>query len=134
MSVRARLKISMAISSTTAEERDLGNGSFEVVTDLPGEGGSWKLVLPANSTDVSVPLASIASVSLIALRTVTKDPTATPVNVSYKKNSNSGEATTIAPIAGQEGWLLLSTAGLTALYLTNATTTDMQVTVFALGD
>lgn len=45
MSVRVRYKVTTYVSSTTAEEKDLANQQWEVMTDTQGEGGSWKSTL-----------------------------------------------------------------------------------------
>lgn len=136
MTVRVRYAITLGVSSTTAEEKDLGNGKFEVVDDQQGEGGAWKTTLPKNTSDFQLKLDNIDDACFLFLRTTSKDPTLDPVTITMKRNVIGGEAVPITPLGlAKEGHLLMSTSGLTALYLTNpSTTTDMEVTVFVAGD
>ena len=135
MAVRLRFSVATSISSTTAEEKDLGQSSFEVVSDAQGEGGNWKLTLPAGSADVQLQLGNISSLAFLAIRTNAKNPLDDPAAITLKKDSASGEPITIAPLPDtKEGHLLLTTTGITALYLSNSGTVDMEVTVAASGD
>lgn len=133
MSVRGRLKVQIAISSTTAEDRDLGNGSYEVVTDLPDDGGSWKIKLPASTVNLPVALGNVSSATFLGIRAVTLNPTDVPVDIILRKNSTSGEAWTISPINNQEGWFVSSTDTITSIFLSNPGAIDMQVSIFLLG-
>jgi len=136
MPVRVRYSIKAVISSTTAEEKDLGNQSWEVMTDTQGEGGAWKVLIPKTSTDLQVPLGSVAAAKLVVLRTLSKDPTLALPDITIKKNANNGEAIVIRPLGDQkEGHFLLSTSGITALYVTNpSATVDVEMVVVVVGD
>lgn len=135
MSVRLRYKMSIMISSTQAEEKDLGNGSYEIVTDTQGEGGSWKTNLPAASVDVRVNLGNLALAMFVAIKTNTKNPNDTPVEIMIKRNTTGGEAISILPMGdSKQGHFLFSTNGLSALYASNAGAVDMELTVFGAGD
>jgi hypothetical protein len=136
MAVRLRYKIEITCSSTTAEEKDLGNLKSEVVTDVCNEGGTWKTTLAGGATDIQIPLDSIAAAKFLFIRATSKDPNLAPVQVTIKRNSNSAEAINIVPFSDvKEGHLLLSTSGLTAIYATNSSgTVVMDLTIVAIGD
>ena len=135
MTVRVRYKITATVSSSSAEEKDLANQSWEVVCDSLSEGGSWKTTLPAASTDIQLYLGNIASAKFVAVRTNAKDPTQPPDPITLKKNSPTGEelVVTVLPDA-KEGHFLFSADGITALYATNAGTVEMEITLVAAGD
>lgn len=135
MAVRLRFSVTTAISSTTAEEKDLGYSQFEVVSDAQGEGGNWKTTLVAGATDVAIQLGNVSSVAFLAIRTNVKNPLDTPTAITVKKNSATGEPITVEPLPDtKEGHMLLTTSGITALYLSNPGTVDMEVTIAAAGD
>jgi len=135
MSVRVRYKIEASVSSTSAEEKDLGNVAYEVVNDDAGEGGVRKTLLAAGVTDVSVMLTEISTARFILIRTNPKTSTDVLGAITIKKNVIGGEATTIEPLPGAtEAHLLLATSGVTDLFATNAGTVDTEITVMAVGD
>lgn len=135
MSVRIRYKIEASVSSTTAEEKDLGNLSFEVVNDDSDEGGTRKTTLAAGATDVSVMLTEISTARFVLVKTNAKTPTETLGAITIKKNAIGGEAITIEPLPGaSEAHMLLVTSGITDLFATNGGTVDAEITVMGVGD
>lgn len=136
MAVRTRFKVEVAISSTTAEERDLGNAKFEVVVDSQNEGGSWKTTLAGGATDVQIQLPNVASAKLLVVRTNPKNANDPAANVTLRKNSIVGEANVVAPLStSKEGYYLITTDNLTALFATNGSATvAMELSVFVAGD
>ena len=113
MAVRTRFKLVLSVSSSANEEKDLGYIQSEQFSDVFGEGGSWKTVVPVSTTDQQLNMPNIADVKLIAIRTTSVDPTLSPVTITIKKNSNTGEAIDIVPVGPtattpKEGWLLLT--------------------------
>ena len=135
MSVRIRYKIEAAVSSSSSEEKDLGNLSFEVLSDAAGEGGVRKTLLAVGAADVSVGLNEIATATFILIRTNPHDQNDTPATIQIKKNGVGGEVTEVVPLNGSKnGHMLLSTSGITALYASNPGTVDMEITVMAVGD
>lgn len=135
MSVRARYRIEASVSSTTAEEKDLGNLKMEQVTDGQSDGGSRKNVIAAAATDVDITPRQLATSRLLVIKCAAKNPNDTPTTISLKKNSTSGEAWAIVPLAGtREAYFAITTDSVTALYVTNAGSVDMEVTVMAAGD
>jgi hypothetical protein len=135
MPVRVRYKIEVAISSTSAEEKDLGNVKWEIVTDKQGEGGGWKTLIAAGATDIQIPIDSIADVRLLVLRTTVKDPNQAPSDILIRRNLITAEQIQITPLQDiKEGHFLLSTEGLTALFASNPGAVDMEMTILACGD
>jgi hypothetical protein len=136
MTVRVVYTIAVAISSTSAGEKDLGNPSFKVTCDTQGEGGAQKTTLAAGATDVALSLGNISSAKFLLIKTNSKDPTLALPVISIKKDSTGGEALPVAPLSGaKEAHMLLTTSGITALYATNpSSTVAVEVTVLAAGD
>lgn len=135
MSVRVRFRMEASVSSTSNEEKDLGNVAYEDVTDSLGEGGARKNLLAAGATDVEITTREIADKSFILIRTNARQSTDTPGTIEIKKNSVGGEVTSIVPLATtREGFMLLTTTGITAIYASNPGSVDMEVTVVAAGD
>jgi hypothetical protein len=136
VSIRARYKLEIGISSTSAEDRDLGNHLWEVIADSPTEGGSRRTKLPAGSVDVELSMADIAVARFLAIRTEAVDPNQDPVAITIKRNTVGNEAIEIAPVPDtKEGYLLLTTStGLTAIFASNPGTVDMNVTCVVGGD
>lgn len=132
--MRLRYAVSIAISSTSAEERDLGNNEAEVKVDTIPEGGVQVVRLPASTTNAQVQHPQLAAGKFLYLRTCAEDPNATPVEITVRKNSTGGEAWNITPLDGKEGHFLVSTSGITALYLSNPGSVAMRVTIGACGD
>jgi len=90
MSVRVRYKILASVSSTTAEEKDLANQQWEVLTDTQGEGGSWKTTMMPGDTDTPILLGNLAIARLLIVRTTAKDPTQVPIAITLRKNAPAG--------------------------------------------
>jgi hypothetical protein len=135
MSVRVRYKVEVTISSTASEERDLGNVRREAVTDSLGEGGTWETLVVAGATNVQLPLASIADSQLLVIITTPKNPNDSYSTISIRLNSTSGELRPIEKLGDcKEGIWMASTSGVTALFATNAGSTDMKVIICAAGD
>lgn len=135
MAVRVRYKVEVSVSSTTAEEKDLGNVKYEVVDDAQGEGGTWKTVLAAASSNVQIQLDNIATARFLLFKTNAKDPTQAPGIVQIKKNSTGGEIMEIKPLGtNKEGHFLMSTDSITAIYASNPGAVVMELTVIACGD
>lgn len=135
MSVRVRFRMEASVSSTSNEEKDLGNVCYEDVTDALGEGGSRKNLIVASASDVDITMTEIADASFVLIRTNARTSTDTPGTIEIKKNGIGGEVIDVVPLAStREGFLLLTTTGITALYASNPGTVDMEVTVIAAGD
>jgi hypothetical protein len=135
MTVRLRYKLEITVSSTTAEEKDLGNQKAEVLVDTQGEGGTWKTLVAGGATDQQLFLPNVATARFLYVRTTPRDPTQDPVTITLKRETVGGEAIAVKPVGdAREGQLLLCCESLTALYATNADTVDMDVTVIAVGD
>ena len=135
MAVRIRYKMEVAVSSTTAEEKDLGNVKYEVATDDHGEGGTRKTFLPSGATDVSLDMGNVADAKFVALRSNARDPTEPPGQIDLKLNNTGAVPLAIVPLGSEsEGHFLLSTTGLTGLFASNPGTVDMEIILTLGGD
>lgn len=140
MTVRLRYRIEVSFSSSTNEEKDLGNGKFEVVADGLGEGGMRKTTVAASTTNQEVQLGDVATAKFLFIRTASSDPTEIPARLDFRRNSISGEVIPVVPLplnsttSTREGHLLLSTVGLTSLFVSNDSSVDMEITVGVGGD
>ena len=135
MTVRVRYKITATVSSTEAEDNDLANQRWEVVCDTFGEGGSWKTTLAPGETNTKLYLGNLSNAKVVVVRTNPKDPTQTPGEIVLRKNTETGEATSVLPMgSSKEAHLLIATDGIIGLWATNNALCDMEVTVVAAGD
>jgi hypothetical protein len=136
--VRARVDLHVYISSTTAEERDLGKIETNQFSDVSADGGVYKTTLPANAANVQLRMGNLGAVALLAIRTESVDPTLVPSQVNIRKNSNQGEETAILPFQdgsglGKCGIYVVTTTGITSLFASNMSATPMNVFVGAVG-
>jgi len=135
MGVRLRYKIEASVSSSSSEEKDLGNVAYEVVSDSQGEGGARKTLLAAGATDVSIMLTEISTATWVLIKTNTRDSTDVLTGIDIKKNDVGNEITTIEPLSGAtQAHLLMSASGITDLFATNSGSVDIEITVMAVGD
>lgn len=133
--MRARLKQSVALSSSTAEAGDLGAVAVDLTTDVLLEGGTQRVLVPAAAVDQPLQYGSVAQASLLHLMVEPRDKTLDFVEVLVKRNSTGGEAWPVCPLPGQKrGVLCLSTRGLTAVYLSNPGTVAVEVVISLAGD
>jgi len=111
MAIRLRQSGSVKVSSCSqTDTADLGSIAWEVVSDGLGEGGTWKTLVPASTADLQIGLDNVSSVSFLALKTQTKDPTQTAVSLDFKKNAVGGEVFTVQPLVGsKQGFFLITT-------------------------
>lgn len=134
MSVRVRYSVMCAISSTPAEERDLGNVNWQILTDMEMKGGTWKTVVPTGSSGLQLQIDNISTIQLLIIRTVANNQNQAPGPITLNLNSPSGPQLLIQPLGdAQEGHLVLSTDGVTAVYASNASGVDMALTIIASG-
>jgi hypothetical protein len=135
MPVRVNLDITLAVSSTSATERDLGNIRTSILTDAWGEGGSRKLTIAGSTTDLQVSLCDLADAQFLFLKTRPKGENDPAQTITIKLNSAAGEARTIEPFGDKkEGYYLITTSGLTDIYVTNSGSIDVELTLVAAGD
>jgi len=133
--VRLRYSINAAISSSSREERDLGNGMFEVMADSEGEGASRKVTLPGSSVDVPISLCGIASSTFVLIQVEPKDPNELPVEVQFRLDAPTADPIRVLPVgAGKKGYFLVTSPGITELYASNMGTIDVSLTLYLAGD
>lgn len=135
MTVRLRYKLELGVSTSSAEDKDLGNHYWEAVTDALGDGGSRKTKLAAAASDVALTMGQVADAKLIAIKTNAVDANDTPGTVEITKNDPANEVIEIVPMSTtKQGFLAMTTTGITALYASNPGSVDMEVTVVVAGD
>ena len=132
--MRIRYEIQMGVSSTTAEEKDLGNQNPSAVVDTYREGGTMRFRIPANTLLVNVHHPQVAAGSFVYLRACATDPLDTPAELLVRRNSTGAEAWPLTAIDGKEAHLLMSTSGLTALFVSNPGSVSMDVVATVCGD
>ncbi len=134
MSIRLNYRIGVAVSSSSADLKDLGNVTFDVTSDTPSEGGVWKTRVAAAAT-VTLPLDSITAATFLMLRIVASDPTETLTPVAITLN---GTATLeLAPVgSSKESNFLISSSGLSSLSVANTDddAVSIDVTIGTAGD
>jgi hypothetical protein len=132
--VRTRYKIEAAISSSSAEERDLGNLKFEVVDDTQGEGGTRRFKLSGSVVDYPLELGNVTTAKLVTIRTSPSDPNDVLPEIRIKLNGGS-EYLSIKPLGTQkEAHFLISTNGVTSITATNTGTVGVDLTLGLAGD
>jgi hypothetical protein len=136
MPIRLRQSATIKVSSNNQTETgDLGSLAWEALTDGLGEGGTWKTLVPASTTDLEIHLDNIATVNFLAIQTQVKDPTQTAVSLDFKRETVGGEVFTVAPLSGSKtGHFMMTTSGLTALFVSNSGSVDMEVIIVIAGD
>jgi hypothetical protein len=134
MAIRLRYKVSVAVSSSSAEENDLGNAKIEVVSDAPNEGGVWKTTLAAATTMV-LSLDGITNASFLMLRFTPKDPTQVMTPVALTLNGAT-PALTIEPCGDMDEAIFAISAAITSVSIANlqAGAIALDVTVGVTGD
>lgn len=118
MSVRLRYKLSIAVSSTTAELNDLGNVEFEVVSDDNADGGAWKTSCPANAT-TAINLDGITTGTFLSLRFTTTDPTQTLTQVLVTINGTATLPVFPTGLDAKEALFVITSTGVTSVSVAN---------------
>lgn len=132
--MRLRYTQQTALSSTTAEDRDIGNVECEAVVDSLNEGGGMEFTLAAGVTNQNIQHAQVASAKYLSLRTRAVDPNQTPGDITVKLNDTGATPITVSPLDGKQGHMQLATSGVTALYASNPGSVPMRVYVAMAGD
>ena len=128
MAVRIRLDIKATISENPGEANELGRTTPWVgVNDQQENGGSWTQNIAAATVDQLVDLNGLADGTFIAIKT---DET-----IDIKKNGAGGEVWTIQAlgVGALDGFFIISTTGVTSLYVSNSGAKDATVTFMVAG-
>lgn len=129
MSVRLRYKLSVAVSSTNAEDNDLGNTKFEVVADDNNEGGVWKTTVAAAAT-VTLNLDNITSAKFLFMRFTPKDPTLKMTALVLTLNGTI-VLPPIYPVGStqDEAIFMISTSGISSVQIANTDASAVAVDI-----
>lgn len=128
MAIRVKFEVSLQISENSQGQKELGKTAPWCGTnDLQDNGGTWRQRLAAGDTDILVDLNGLANGRLIAIKSNQE--------ILIKKNSAGGEAWTVRPLGtgATDGIFVITTDGVTSLYLTNAGGLDADVTFSIAG-
>lgn len=135
MPTRVRFKHDLGLSSNSNEQRELGAVKLDVICDTLGEAGTQKTFVAAGAVDVQLQYGQIADAKLIQLKIEARDPNLTLGEIRLKKNSTLGEFWSIVPLNGTKvSFFMVTSTGVTALYVSNPGTVAVDVTVSAAGD
>lgn len=135
MAVRVTFEVNLSVSSTSADEKDLANLKNAQVSTAMGEGGSRKITIAAGVTDQEIELTNITTVRLLFLKVQPKNENDPAQEVTIKRNLIGAEEIEIKPLADKKiGYLLLTTDDLTALFVTNPGSVDVELTIATAGD
>lgn len=128
MAIRVKFEVDLQISENTQGQKELGKTAPWCGTnDLQDNGGTWRQRLSAGDTDIQVDLNGLANGRLIAIKSSEE--------ILVKKNSAAGEAWTIRPLGtgATDGIFVITTDGVTSLFLSNVGSLDADVTFSIAG-
>lgn len=128
MAVRIRHDIKITLSENPSEVNELGRTTPWVgVNDQQENGGSWTQNIAASTVDQLVDLNGLADATLLAIKT---DET-----IDIKKNGAGGEVWTIQALGtgSLSGFFVISTTGVTSIYVSNSGAKDATVTFMVAG-
>lgn len=128
MGIRVNFQVDLSLSENTTEAKELGaTPPWKGKNDQLEAGGTWRQRVDASTVDLEIDINGLANGRLLAIKTNKA--------ISFKKNSSSGEAWSIRPLGtgATDGIFLITTDGITSLYLSNAGAEDAEVTFVVAG-
>lgn len=129
MAIRVTFEVLLQLSENTTEGKELGKTApWRGKNDQQDNGGTFLQRIPAGSTDVSIDLNGLSNGTILGIKSSQE--------ISVKKNSALGEAWTIKPLGtgALDGVFIVTTDGVTSLFVTNAGSLDADVTFAFAGD
>lgn len=128
MSIRIKFNIDYSISESTSGAKELGLSSpWTGFNDILDDGGTFRRRLTAGATNVAIDLMGLTAVRFLTIKS--------NKTITWKKNSSSGEPTTLRALGtnATDAILFMTTDGITSLYLSNPGTDDAEVTISLSG-
>lgn len=128
MAIRVKFEISLQLSETAQEGKELGKTPpWSGTSDLLDDGGTWRQKIAAGATDVEIDLNGLSSARLVAMKTNRE--------ITFKKDSSAGEPWTLRPLGtgALDGVFMITTDAVTKLYVSNAGSMDAEVTFSLAG-
>lgn len=128
MAIRIRLDIKVTMSENPSEANELGRTTpWLGVNDQQENGGTRTQTIAAAVVDQEISLNGLADGTFVAIKT---DQT-----ISVKKNSAGGEPWTVQAlgVGALDGFFIVSTTGVTSLFVSNAGAKDAIVTFMIAG-
>lgn len=134
--MRLRLRVQAFVSTSTAEENDVAGVDRGLVSDDFQEGGAVRVRVAGGATNLAVALPAVANAGFVLIRTEAVDDTLAPVPLTVRLNDPTADPITIEPIGtDRRGFFLVTTDGVTAIYLSNADpVVAMYAHVVSVGD
>lgn len=128
MAIRVKFEVDLSISENSSEAKDLGNAApWKGTNDLMDSGGAFKQKIAGSATNVEVDLNGLSVARFLGIKT--------NKTIQIKKNSISGEPWTIKALGtgALDGVMVITTDGITTLYITNTSTDPADITFFMAG-
>lgn len=134
--MRLRLRVQAFVSTSVAEENDVASVDRGLVSDDFQEGGAVRVRVAGGATNLAVALPAVANAGFVLIRTEAVDDTLAPVPLTVRLNDPTASPITIEPIGtDRRGFFLVTTDGVTAIYLSNADpVVAMYAHVVSVGD
>lgn len=129
MAIRVNFEIRLQLSETTQDSQELGKTApWRGVNDQQINGGTFLQRITAGATDVLIDLNGLANATMVAIKSSEE--------ITVKKNSAGGEPWTIKPlgIGALDGVMVITTDGVTSLFVSNPGAVDANVTFAFAGD
>ena len=128
MAIRVKFELDLQVSESSLGQKELGKTApWAGINDQQDNGGTWRQRIEAGATDVLIDVNGLANARLVAIKT--------DQEITVKKNDAGGEPWTIRPLgtSALDGVFMITTDGITALYVTNAGSLDAEVTFSIAG-
>ena len=128
MAIRTKFTVDLSLSENGGEAKELGaSPPWRGVNDQLDDGGTWRRKIVGSATDIEIDLNGLANGRLIGIKTTKQ--------IAVKKNSALGEAWLVRPLGtgAMEGIFLVTTDGVTSLFVSNPGTEDAEVTFSIAG-
>jgi len=134
MTVRASLSLCISASSGPVENKDLGFiERSDKFTNYSESSKNVDTVL-AGAVNQLIALGGLTTCEILALVIYPVDQNQTPSTLNIRRNLITAEEIAIKPIGPRkQGFLVLTTTGLTSLFVSNPGTTAMRVEFLSIG-
>src|SRR3954470_13253054 len=119
MSVRIKFNLDFSVSQDSTGGQELGKSDpWFGINDQMDDGGTFRRKIAAGATNVLVDINGLANCRFLTIKT--------DQVITFKKNATSGEPWSITPLGfgATDGIVIMTTDGITVLYISNPGSTD----------